>query len=455
MIAYPKELVRRTVGRGRYDLGMRDKDLFVHPPEPEEIARQQIERFNRVWSYALTLPFYQKMAAEHRLPAVISHLDQFNDWPILTKNHIRAEADLVWQGMDRTQAYVTSGSTSEPCSFPAGPDDFDPWYSAMWSYRAAAGLDPFDSFGTFDVPHHGPATNRWTLFTSLVIRHAKDILNNSWMFESLPTNTKDLDRQLARIASMRPKFLVGRTNALMRLARRASRTGVLRAAGYAPRYTILTSEIISSESIRVVTEGFGGAVLSEYGSTEFGIIAASPPEATWPMRTVWHSCLLRVGSDSSALVTSLGHRAFPLINYQIGDEITPELTGPGGTVLELGPVKGRLGDFIQLPDRSGTTNSYEAEGLALSVVQVPDVHGVQLVQHEDSVTVLVVAPSVERGDYLQFVSKSLNAAFPEVRRGSIRLAFIDDMIPGARGKQLVMVPEERVNLVELELTPVN
>lgn len=455
MFNYPKSLVRRTVGKSRYRLGVRDRDLFARPLNPEEIAREQVERFNRTWAHALTLPFYRKMAAEHQLPAVISDLSELQQWPVLTKQDLRRNEELMWEGMDQDLAYETSGTTSDPFRFPAGKDDIHDIYASMWSYRAAVGMEPFDSFGAFDDFHPGTATGKTQLMLNVLSRRVRDIVGNSWMFSSLEADVARLDDQLARIARMRPAYLVGRTNSMKALARRAEETGILRNADYSPQITIITSELITPECVQVVSEGLNTMVLSEYGAREIGVLAASTPEGTWPMRTVWNHCILRADEEGSALVTTIGNRAFPLINYQIGDVIDPVTTGPGGTVLELGPVKGRLADIVHLPNREGVTQPLEGVSISLAVVQLPEVHGVQLVQQEGAVTVLVVAPQIDKSEYLQSVSTSLQAAFPDLQEGTVKLALIDDMVLGARGKRALMVPEDRVNLDRLETVALN
>lgn len=455
MLKYPKSLVQRTAGATRYRLGVKDRDLFLHPPAADEIARQQIKKFNDIWAHALTLPFYRELAAEHRLPAVISSLDELDQWPALTKDMLRAKEDVVWEGMDKSNSYTTSGSTSVPFSFPAGAEDFGPWYSAMWSYRSAAGLAPFDRFAAFHDIHPGSLTSRLGLRVGKYRQLIKDYLNNSAMFEPLPTSEEESDEQLRTLARTRPDYLVGRTYSLNQLARRAGETGILREAGYTPKYTILTSERITEEDVRIVEEGFNTRVLSEYGSVELGVIAASLPDQTWPMRVIWHNSLLRAAPDGNALVTSLSRRAFPLINYQLGDTIEPTKTGPGGTVLELGPVKGRLVDILELPHDNGDLHTYEGWSLAEAVLDVPDVHAIQLVEHADSVTILVVAPGIDRDGYQHRATTSIQATYPELKKGSVRLAFLDEMIPSKRGKKLLMVPEDNIDTTSLATVPLN
>lgn len=119
-MSYPKTLVRKTVGRKRHRLGLSHTSLFATPLSAEEISREQVERFNRTWAHALTLPFYRKLAADHGLPGTISELADFSRWPVLRKDDFRRHEDLMWAGLDRGSVYSTSGTTSDPFHFLRG-----------------------------------------------------------------------------------------------------------------------------------------------------------------------------------------------------------------------------------------------------------------------------------------------------------------------------------------------
>lgn len=455
MSLYPQTLVRKTVGRKRYRAGMAAVHLFTQPPSSEEIARQQVERFNRAWAQALQSPFYRKWAVEHQLPAAISDLGELEGWPVLTRADLRRDEDLVWEGFDRRRAYSTSGTTSDPMFLPEGEEDFYPAFGAMWSYRGAAGLKPFDSFTSVGNLHMGTMNGGGPLMFNVARRHLKDIAGNSWKINAMHRDAAYLDHELRRLLKMRPSYLVGYTSAVEALARRAAETRVLQGSGYVPRAAILSSERISEEAVRIVTDAFGTTVLSEYGAREIGVIAASTPESTWPMRTVWHHCILRADAGGRALVTTINRRSFPLINYDTGDLITPLLAGPGGTVLELGPIRGRTVDILKLPDCDGVIQSYPAMGLADSVTNESLVEGIQVVQHEGMATLLAVAPKADPVEYLARAGASLRATYPQLGRGTIRLALIDEMVSGARGKRQMMVKEEALDFGTLKTTLLN
>lgn len=458
MIAYPKTLVRRTVGKTRYRLGLQDKRLFLDVLPPDEIATEQIDRFNLTWSQALTSPFYQKMALRHQLPAAIGDLDELKRWPVLTKQDLRRDEDLVWAGMDSNSAYSTSGTTSAPLRLPRGTEDFAPRYAAMWSYRAAAGLSPFDSFASVGALHVGSMEGRVGMAAKILDRRLKDVLGNSWKINAMHRNEAHLDRELRRIARNRPQYVIGYSTAVEALARRATATGVLRAVGYAPQYAILSSEHITPDCAEAVAAGFDTTVLSEYGSMETGVIAASMSTDLWPMRTLWHSCILRTDADGAAgdaLVTTISKRAFPLINYQLGDVIEPTSVGPGGTVLEIGPVQGRAVDILTLPDRDGVLQDYPAMSVVDTVIVEPDVRGLQTIQHDGAATILATAPHIDRTDYYRRAATSIQASYPDLRPGTIRLAVLDEMVLTPRGKQQLMVPEGKVDLNRLEVVALN
>ena len=97
---------------------------------------------------------------------------------------------------------------------------------------------------------------------------------------------------------------------------------------------------------------FGCPVAMEYGSVETQVVAHTHPDGFY--HTFWQTYFLDIvdGNDERALqVTSLYERCFPLIRYQLGDEI--ELID--GAPIKYGIQKfqrviGRCNDWVELAD---------------------------------------------------------------------------------------------------------
>jgi phenylacetate-coenzyme A ligase PaaK-like adenylate-forming protein len=91
----------------------------------------------------------------------------------------------------------------------------------------------------------------------------------------------------------------------------------------------------------------------EYGTVETGLIAHTHPEGTY--RVFWHNYFVEAGEEGpgggrTVRVTSLYERCFPLLRYEIGDEIDTCDEGAQYGLREFRDVRGRLSSCIRLRD---------------------------------------------------------------------------------------------------------
>jgi phenylacetate-CoA ligase len=138
----------------------------------------------------------------------------------------------------------------------------------------------------------------------------------------------------------------------------------------------------------------------EYGSVETGLMAHTDPAGGY--RAFWRSYLLdavRLGERWRVRVTSLFPRSFPLVRYDIGDEI--ELP-PGSPDVMVGltrfeRVAGRCNDYVLLAD--GTM--VHSEAFTHVVRPCPEVRAYQIVHGAavriDYVADAVLSPSAQEG----------------------------------------------------------
>ena len=137
---YPKKIVKRTIGATRTNLAVKYLTEFRSRQDLISIEEQQLALFNKTWAQARQLPFYSYWQEKHDLPNQILNLSSLDSWPVLNKEVLRENFDLVSQTPGITGAYTTSGSTGQPFSFPKGANEQEAAYASMWSYRSANGL---------------------------------------------------------------------------------------------------------------------------------------------------------------------------------------------------------------------------------------------------------------------------------------------------------------------------
>src|SRR5699024_10109832 len=202
--------------------------------------------------------------------------------------------------------------------------------STMWSYRSAHGLKPFDPFLLVANTSTGAAQSGWQKNKMRLTQAMKGIAGNSWKTDGLITTAEAADKALKCLQSVHAKYVIGYPSGIAAMARRAEELGLL-----FPNLThaILSSETIDAPDIKLIQRAFRVKVLIEYGAIELGAVAGSLNDSGgWPLKVHWWSHLLHLDSKSSAMVSTLEPRAFPLINYAIGDVIEPGVHTQGGSV---------------------------------------------------------------------------------------------------------------------------
>lgn len=456
---YPAGLVRKTVGRSRNHLSMKYVHRFESTLDSKAVEEKQLELFNLAWRSAQELPFYQEWKLRHDLPVELSDLKQLKDWPILHKEDLRARNDLVKATPGITGSYRTSGSTGEPFDFPRGRiDEHAESFSTQWSYRIGHGIRPFDPYLGVVSTIGGASTSFITRAKEQTIRIAKDVLANSWKNKGFIATPNDADVAIRALRFLGSKYMIGYTSGIAAIARRSQERGL--------KYphlskVILTSETIEAADIRLIQETLGVDIIIEYGASELGVLAGTPPGGNaWPIKVLWWNALLRLDEDNAAVVTTLSPRLFPLINYRVGDVVVPEISGPGGSVLSIRDVEGRTRDVVKVGLKNGGYKSVSARQLTYLVRDQADIESVQVVQRENNrVEFLVVAPRVPKDKVLREMSDSISRNRRDFNLEQLKVRFIDVHIASARGKRSVVVPPDLVDesdeLFNLEGSHVN
>lgn len=443
MLLYPRSLIRKTVGQERFALALEGGRKFNQNLSLDEISSFQIEAFNKTWQQACTIPFYSWFAKENALPSRVSSLDQLSEWPLLTKKILRDNQDLVDATEGITGHYFTSGSTGARFGFPHGPSEFAARYSDLWSYRIGHGLRPFDPFILVSNTISGASVSRRRQLRTRTDRVVRDVLGNSWKTNGFIGKPEEADGAIKAIKTLRPKYLAGYTSAITMVARRAKQLGL-----HFPYLThvIPTSESISDHDLKIIREGLSVTVVIEYGSVETGALAGTITQADgWPLKTTWWSNLMRTEDRSSAAVTTLTNRAFPLINYDMGDSVIPRTLAPGSSIIEIDSVLGRVTDYVDLARGDGTTDRVSAMELSCLIRDNPFVRSTQIsIADDGEIDLLVVISHPDRLMVASALQQAIVRNRPEADVNRIRLRFIDEPIPGSRSKLGLMVPQHKI-----------
>lgn len=397
-----------------------------------------------MWGRCLEeVPFYQSWAKENDLPRSISTLSELRDFPVLTKHVIQERSQEIFndgRGGVIELAYSTGGTTGEPTRFPKGKSDMESMYPNAFVGRTWWGIWPFDSY----VHVWGHAH----LFGGVGLRGrigwAKrvvlDRFVNATRVSAYAMNDEALASHVRTIIRKNPKYLVGYTSAIFRIARYIEEHEIDVSSLTRLEVVLVTAETVTEADVSLIHEVFGAQVIIEYGSAETGAVAVSRDE-TWSLAVLWHSFVCFVDDSGNICLTTLDpSRKFPLVNYAIGDTVAGgDIVD--GNALSLGAVTGRSRDVLTVSLTSG-------EALDLSPIYpvhiLKSMAGVRTVQYrQESPAAIVVfvsgAPDLDL-DVIRprFVSE-LRKSHPEIDPNSIQIEATERPLLTAAGKQALFV----------------
>jgi phenylacetate-CoA ligase len=340
----------------------------------------QLQAFNRCWEeIQVGVPFYRRLVADGRAPRVFASWEEFTavlpvtDRPFLYKHF----SELADERRAPQYYRVTGGSTAAPIQLPAWKSELAAAGPDMWWGRSWYGIEPGDRLFLFWGHRHLLGTG-WQGFKNAQLRRLEDRLRGYTRHPAYDLSGPALAAAGRALAASGAQYVVGYAVALDRLAREW-RDRPLRLARPLKAVIATAESFPFADSAAVAAEAFAAPVGMEYGAVETNLIAHTEPAGDF--RVFWRNYLLEAGEPGPSggrvlRVTSLFPRCFPLIRYEIGDEIVTERPGLG--LERFARVLGRCNDYLEFPD--GLRLHSEVVTHCLSGVK--EISGYQMAQTE-------------------------------------------------------------------------
>ena len=280
---------------------------------------------------------------------------------------------------------MTGGSTAAPVQLPAWKSENLSTRYDMWCGRGWYGVDPGSRL--FLVWGHGhllgSGARGWIRARRIEI---SDRLLGYRRFSAYDLRPARMRQAADEILTFRPDYVVGYSVALDFLARaNADRRSALRGVGV--RVVLGTAEgFPGADSVEILRDTFGCPIAMEYGAVESGVVAHTHPSGGY--RVFWRNNLVEAvgaGPTPRLVLTSLYPRAFPLVRYEIGDEVetaaVPGLVVAG--LAEFRRIVGRCNDYVVLKD--GFT--VHSEVFSHAIRPCAAVRGFQVLQDGDELRI--------------------------------------------------------------------
>jgi phenylacetate-coenzyme A ligase PaaK-like adenylate-forming protein len=323
-----------------------------------DAARQerQIQLFNAEWQRLLKLNSYAQDLRRCGAPESFRDLAEFRaSIPVMNRSQARRLASSMQNsGPPANFKRITGGSTSEPLHMPAWKSEFRHTSPNIWLGRSWYGIGAHSRVFFIWGHSHQLGSGIQRSLNKLRVKLTDSVLG----FERFPAydlSPEAMRRAAERILAFRPHCVTGYSVALDTFARANRSRPELGRAGV--QLVVPTAEGLPGPDSAACLSGlFQCPVAMEYGSVECSVLAYMHPHGGY--KVFWETYLIEAEAEPvgglvrKLFVTSLYPRFFPLLRYELGDqiELSPSEARCPGSLASFRHVVGRCDDEVVLPD---------------------------------------------------------------------------------------------------------
>lgn len=345
-----KLILNTKTYRRRVELLLEKKYRYESRISDEQIYNYQLKKFNDIWFRTkLNNHFYSFWAKKHNLPDQIIDLDELAKFPILTKEDIQNNSDLIFKDLNNFNTISTGGSSGQPTKFPTTVHEKNLEYANAYLGRSWWNISPLDETVLFWGHSHLFGTGVKGVFNNHK-RKFLDYLLNTSRFNAYDMTANNLQKYFYLLLNKNPRVIIGYSSLLFKLSKFILENNLQIGDKSNLQCVIVTSETVYDQDISLIETVFKVPVVIEYGMAEAGVIAYSKKN-TRTIPLFWDSFIGLISKDKLT-ITTLNNRIFPLINYNTDDSVAVSRFYKN-TVLEISEISGRSQVLVSLMTNEG------------------------------------------------------------------------------------------------------
>ena len=404
----------------------------------------QLRLWNAQWRQIATeVPYWNDLQARGKLPIQFSSWEEFfAKVPVMTRADVRRDVARMSSTRSKPEFYrTTGGTTSQPLQMPAWHNERRITLANRWMALSWYGITPASRlFWIWGHAHLlGIGAKKWI---NGRVRMLKDELLGYYRFSAYDLQPQALRQAAEKMLRHRPEYIMGYSVALDMFARaNLPLRDQLRRLGI--KVVIATAEgFPAPDSADLIREVLGCEVAMEYGAVETDAIAHTHPDGGY--RIFWQNYFIEAEKEDGdeqfkIRVTSLYPRCFPLVRYELGDQIEALHLSDRSLIFGLADfnkVLGRCNAYVTLGD--GTRVHSEAFSHVLRGHH--DIEGFQVVQEGSEIKILVRSQMPLREATENEIRATLRRVHPKLEHTSIHR--VDELRRTIAGKTPMVVHEE-------------
>lgn len=326
-------------------------ELLHNYPYSQKTLKLQNKRLRKIMKHCYRIPFYrQKFESVGLTPEDIKTEKDLYKFPLTTKQELRDWINgEVRKNPDKYKEWwkdSTSGSTGMPLNMYYSPRD-RATNMAIWIHASVVnGGNPF-----FDVT--GCVANPATVNNKQGLLQKIGLLRRYMVSYSDP-----VENMIEMINKYKPDFFYANRSQFVQMAMYAEKNNI---KIHKPKICASAAEKMDKQSRRIINEYFGNGLYDTYGCTESGMLAFQLKEKENEYQIHHDTHIVHVldlenkpAKKGRAILTSLYHYGFPIINYDVGDGLDTFIDEKSG-LMKIREINGRISDWITLCDDSKIT----------------------------------------------------------------------------------------------------
>jgi phenylacetate-CoA ligase len=413
---------------------------YGKPYSDKETLAIQLGLFNECWhKIANEIPFYRDLRIRYNIPESVSDWEEFLElFPVIRKQDLQQNMAAMSNTKKKPDFLrITSGTTSRPIQMPAWNSEMVYTRPDRWMARTRYGIQPEDR-GFLIWGHSGTLEPGIKGYINRLKTGFLDKAAGDYRLSAYDISEGKMRQGAQRLLKHRPDYICAYSMAMDAFARANMHLGkefrslnIKAVIGSSERFP-------NPDSTGLIEELFDCPIAMEYGALETALMAHSHPNGTYSV--FWRNYFLEACEEGSSgahilRVTSLYERCFPLIRYEIGDEIELLEEGPKHGLREFKEMRGRTNSYVLLKD--GTKIHMTA--IEHCVRDIKGVLAYQMIQERDRLTLnLMFDGDLPQRDE-ELILARLGRVHPEL--AGVRIEVVSALKQTAGGKTPVIIKD--------------
>lgn len=414
------------------------KILYSEYTNNKDITNYQIDKFNKLWmDISVNIPFYKMWKKKYSLPDKINSISELKEFPVMTKNTINEYKELIFNELVDYRIMSTGGTSGVTTEFPMSNLDSIEAYTNAYLGRSWWDIKPLDDILMFWGHSHlfgkglGGKLNyykkefaNYLINTKKISSYKLDVTNVKSFYENIIENN--------------PSCIISYSSNIFKICKYMEENNLVY-KNKKLKAIILTSETVNNADVDLIKKLLCPNVVNEYGMAETGSIAYSN-DYTNEIKVFWDSFIITTNESDELILTTIGSKLFPLINYSSEDKIKVN-SEHNGSIIAIASIEGKIRNILNIRLKDGSIKEVSTILFDHIIKYYPNIYSIQYKQSDGNNIEIHITSNkkINLIDLKQYVDNKLKIEIENIDYDSIIFKQAKDIEKTIAGKNKIIL----------------